>query len=124
MNSVVRFIAWRFMMKGTSLGKFSAMTLFAWLAIGVGVGAMSSLLSVMYGFESSLKDRVLKAYPHLMIKPKEGSAPIRPYEAWTKRLQEVPGAARVMPYVETEMIAQSERRTIGAVVWGIPFVDI
>jgi len=122
--SVLRFVAWRFMLKGTEKGTFSAMTLFAWLAIGVGVGAMSSLLSVMYGFESALKDRVLKAYPHIMVKPREGTTPIRNYEPWTKRLRQEKGTARVMPYVETEMIAQSSRRTIGAVVWGVPSSNV
>jgi lipoprotein-releasing system permease protein len=108
------------MMKGTEKGTFSAMTLFAWLAIGVGIGAMSSLLSVMYGFESSLKDRVLKAYPHLLIRSKVSSHPIAGYEDWTKRLRAVAGVTRAVPYIETEMIVQSERRALGAVVWGLP----
>jgi ABC-type lipoprotein release transport system permease subunit len=55
------------------------MTLFAWLAIAVGVWAMSSFLAVMYGFESSLKQRVLKAYPHIIVRPKSGSLGIRNY---------------------------------------------
>src|ERR1700749_2006398 len=109
MKSVIRWIAWRFMMKGTEKGTISAMTLFAWLAIGVGVGAMSSLLSVMYGFESSLKDRVLKAYPHLLIRSKAANQPIVGYQDWAKRLKDTPGVTRVVPYVETEMIIQSER---------------
>lgn len=96
------------------------MTLFAWLAIAVGVWAMVSFLSVMYGFEASLKERVLKAYPHMMVKRKRGSAPIAGYDQWTKKLSDVEGVTRVMPYAEGEMIVHSERRTVGAVVWGVP----
>ncbi len=118
--NVVRWVAWRFMLKGTEKGTFSAMTFFAWLAIGVGIGAMSSLLSVMYGFESTLRDRVLTAYPHLMIKPVDGSSFISKYEPWTETFQKIPGIVRAVPYLESEMIVQSDRRAIGAVVWGVP----
>jgi len=117
--SVVRYIAWRFMLKGTEKGTFSSMTLFAWLAIGVGIGAMSSLLSVMYGFESALKERVLKASPHIMVKSKGGEH-LKAYHSWTERFSKLPGVARVVPYLESEMIVQSDRRALGAVVWGIP----
>ena len=116
----VPWVAWRFMLKGTSLGKFSAMTFFAWMAIAVGTGAMSSLLSVMYGFEGALKERVLNAYPHLMIRPKEGNYPLKKHAVWTEKLSQLPHAARVMPYAETEMILQSDYRTLAGIVWGIP----
>jgi lipoprotein-releasing system permease protein len=39
-------------------------------------------------------------------------------------LQGVDGVARVMPFIEEEMIVQSARRTLGAVVRGIPVVDL
>lgn len=99
------------------------MTLFAWLAIAVGVWAMVSFLSIMYGFESSLKDRVLKAYPHVMVKRQRGSAPIAAYDAWTKKFTEIPGVTRVVPYAEAEMIVQSDRRTLGGIIWGMPIED-
>ena len=116
----VRLIAWRFMLKGTERGRFSAMTLFAWLAIGVGVGTMSTLLSVMYGLESSLRDNVLRAYPHILVRPEGATtAPIKEKEL-TEAFRKVPGVTRVTPYVETEMIAQSMVRTLGVVIWGVP----
>lgn len=95
------------------------MTLFAWIAIAVGVAAMSSLLSVMYGFEGALRDRVLTAYPHVLVRPKDSSRPVRDYEAWSKKFLETPGAERVVPFVEAEMIVQSDFRTLGGVVWGV-----
>ncbi len=96
------------------------MTLFAWVAIGVGVGTMSSLLSVMYGLETSLRDSVLRAYPHIMVRRLPGSEGHIDEPTLTRALQGQPGVERVMPYVETEMIAQSESRTMGIVVWGVP----
>jgi lipoprotein-releasing system permease protein len=100
------------------------MTLFAWLAIAVGVWAMVSFLSIMFGFETSLKERVLKAYPHVMVKRKRGSAPIAGYDEWTRKLGQISGVTKVVPYAEAEMIVQSDRRTLGGIVWGMPVENL
>ncbi|MBI4404276.1 MAG: ABC transporter permease [Deltaproteobacteria bacterium] len=114
------FIAKRFLLKGTASGAFSSLTLLSWLAIGVGVAAMSCLLSVMYGFETALKDRVLKAYPHVILKPRTGDVAITDFDSWTARLAGIPEVRRVLPYVESEMIVESQTRTLGAVLRGLP----
>lgn len=118
-----RLIAWRFMLKGTERGRFSSMTLFAWVAIGVGVGTMSSLLSIMYGLESSLRDNVLRAYPHIMIRKVAGGTAKVDVPSLTAILAKQDGVDRAVPYVETEMIAQSANRTLGIVIWGIASSD-
>lgn len=117
---VTRFIAWRFMLRGTEKGTFSPMTLFAWLAIGVGVGAMSSLLSVMYGFESSLKSKVLNAYPHIIIDSKNSSRAIPRNVDWESQLLKIPKVKRAIPFIQNEMILKTERRSVGVVIWGVP----
>lgn len=117
---VTRFIAWRFMLKGTEKGTFSAMTLFAWLAIGVGVGAMSSLLSVMYGFESSLKSKVLNAYPHIMIESKNSNRPVVHSEEVEKGIQKIPKVKKVLPFIQNEMILRTDKRSVGVVIWALP----
>ncbi|MFM8314295.1 MAG: FtsX-like permease family protein [Deltaproteobacteria bacterium] len=121
--STIKSIAWRFMMKGTEKGQFSLMTFFSWLAIGVGVAAMCGLLSVMYGFENSLKTKVLNAYPHIIVSPKEGSGAISDSESVIKKLRAEPGVVRVVPYIEREMILQSKSRTLGGVIWGLKTED-
>jgi len=96
------------------------MTLFAWLAIGVGVGAMSSLLSVMYGFESSLKNKVLNAYPHIIIGSKEPAKNIHQDRSFEATIREIPKVKKVLPFIQNEMILKTERRSLGVVVWAIP----
>ncbi len=120
MNYVIRWVAWRFMLKGTERGRFSAMTLFAWIAIGVGVGTMSSLLSVMYGLETSLKENVLRAYPHIIVRRLGGQETKIDENRFNAAFSRVSGVTRIMPYVETELIAQSHNRALGVVLWGIP----
>jgi len=117
--STIRSIAWRFMMKGTEKGQFSLMTFFSWIAIGVGVAAMGGLLSVMYGFESSLKTKVLNAYPHMIVSPKDGTGPIADNLQVFNQLKRQKGVIKVVPYIEREMILQSSSRTLGGVIWGL-----
>ncbi|NBX75898.1 MAG: FtsX-like permease family protein [Proteobacteria bacterium] len=115
-----RFIAWRFMLRGTEKGTFSAMTLFAWLAIGVGVGAMSSLLSVMYGFESSLKSKVLNAYPHIIIESENSTRSVPRIDELENSIRRISKVKRVLPFIQNEMILKTEKRSIGLVVWALP----
>jgi lipoprotein-releasing system permease protein len=121
--TIIRSIAWRFMMKGTEKGHFSLMTFFSWIAIGVGVAAMSCLLSVMYGFESSLKSKVLNVYPHIIVTPKEGGSPIQDKPDQATFLSSQPEVRRVVPYIEREMILQGTSRTLGGVIWGLKRQD-
>lgn len=121
--STIRAIAWRFMMKGTEKGHFSLLTFFSWIAIGVGVAAMAGLLSVMYGFENSLKTKVLNAYPHIIISPKEGSLPIKDDNQLLNQIKSQTGVVKVVPYIEREMIFQSQTRALGGVVWGLKQED-
>jgi lipoprotein-releasing system permease protein len=121
--STIRSIAWRFMMKGTEKGQFSLMTFFSWIAIGVGVAAMGGLLSVMYGFETSLKTKVLNAYPHIIVSPKDGTSPIADNPQIFNQLKGQPGVVRAVPYIEREMILQSSTRTLGGVIWGLKDKD-
>lgn len=112
------------MLRGTERGTFSAMTLFAWLAIGVGVGAMSSLLSVMYGFESTLKEKVLNAYPPILIGAKEEINGVQYNPQLEAQIAATPNVIRVLPYVQNEMILRSQRRSLGVVVWGLPLEQL
>lgn len=100
------------------------MTLFAWLAIGVGVGAMSSLLSVMYGFESSLREKVLNAYPHVLVGSSSRSQPIENSPGIEQQMKSLPELKKVLPYVQNEMILKTERKNSGAVIWGLPLTEI
>ena len=122
--SVNRTIAWRFLLRGTDKGRLSPMTVFAWLAIAIGVAAMCSLLAVMYGFEASLKEKVLKAYPHVIVGPRDSGSRVVPPAELSARLRGLPGVSRAVPYLEAEMIVSSPRRTVGAVVWGVPAAEL
>ncbi|MFM8313940.1 MAG: ABC transporter permease, partial [Deltaproteobacteria bacterium] len=121
--AITRNIAWRFMMKGTEKGQFSLMTFFSWTAIGVGVAAMCGLLSVMYGFENSLKTKVLNAYPHIIVSLRDSNGHLFDNPQSVKNLNSQPGVVRVVPFIEREMILQSKTRSLGGVIWGLKQPD-
>lgn len=112
------------MLRATDKGGFSAMTLYAWLAVGVGIAAMSTLLSVMYGFEGTLKERVLTAYPHVLIRSKTPRQTLKDYEYWSPKIAEVAGVERSVPFLDGEMVLEAPTRTLGAVIWGVPRSEI
>lgn len=99
------------------------MTIFVWLALGVGISAMTVLLSVMYGFEGALRDRVLTAFPHVIVTATEEGAWVRDYIPTTRKLKETSQVKRVLPFIETEMIFRSDYRTLGGIVRGIRYED-
>lgn len=109
-------------MKGTDRGRFSPLTLFAWVAIGLGVSAMTLLISIMYGFESSLKSRVLNVSPHVKITPKD-TKPFRS-ESFSQKLSGIAKVERLVPFVEAEMVVNGPERSLGAVVTGVPREEI
>jgi lipoprotein-releasing system permease protein len=119
----LKSIAFRFMLQGTEEGRFSPTTLFAWVAIAIGVAAMGSLLSVMYGFETTLRERVLKAYPHVFIRPPGDEKLIEDYLPIQEKILKIKSVKRSTPYLESEMIVQSRNRTLAGVVWGLPQED-
>lgn len=110
-------------MKGTEKGALSPMTVFAWVAISIGIAAMSILLSVMYGFEGALRDRVLTAFPHVLVKTPDGAnGPDNP--ELSEKLRTLKHAEKVEVYLEAEMILRSDYRTLGGVVRGLTFEDL
>ncbi|MCG7531664.1 lipoprotein-releasing ABC transporter permease subunit [Psychrobium sp. MM17-31] len=73
MNLTPYLIAWRFARARGGSRFLNFITLFSIGGILLGVAALIIVLSVMNGFESQLKDRILGAVPHIVIKdvPKE-----------------------------------------------------
>ncbi|MGB0832958.1 MAG: lipoprotein-releasing ABC transporter permease subunit [Psychrobium sp.] len=68
MNLTPYLIAWRFARARGGSRFLNFITLFSIGGILLGVAALIIVLSVMNGFESQLKDRILGAVPHIVIK--------------------------------------------------------
>jgi len=112
------FVARRYL---TAKGKetfLSFITVISVLGVAVGVTALIVVMSVMNGFETDLRDKILGTTAHISVLHigKEG---IRDWPAVAAKVEKVPGVAGVAPFVFMEGILSSKHDSIGVAVRGV-----
>jgi lipoprotein-releasing system permease protein len=95
----------------------SITTIFTAVGVMIGVAALTMTLSVMGGFEQSLKDRVLSLSPQVQILNSQGS--IENYAEIEKRVGIVPGVNGSDAYIIGQAMLSSGRGIGGVVVRGV-----
>jgi lipoprotein-releasing system permease protein len=90
------------------------------LGVAVGVAALITVLSVMNGFETELRERLLSLSAHatLTLGGQSGQA-IPDWQARIAQLQGSPGLSGAAPYLETDAMLSKESSMSGAIVRGI-----
>jgi lipoprotein-releasing system permease protein len=87
------------------------------IGVAIGVAALITVLSVMYGFDAELKDKILGFSSHVDIQGQGDS--IAGWHDWLKRAETLPGVAEVAPYVSTQVLATFASRATGAMLKGV-----
>jgi lipoprotein-releasing system permease protein len=87
------------------------------LGVAVGVAALITVLSVMNGFETELRSRLLSVSAHAVINA--GGAPIGDWRSSLARLQGSPGLAGAAPFLDTDAMLSKGAAMSGAVMRGI-----
>jgi len=95
----------------------SITTIFTAVGVMIGVAALTMTLSVMGGFEQSLKERVLALSPQVQILNSQGS--IDNYADIEKKLTVVPGVNGSDAYIIGQAMLSSGRGIGGVVVRGV-----
>ncbi len=95
----------------------SITTIFTAVGVMIGVAALSVTLSVMGGFEQSLKERVLSLSPQVQILNSQGS--IDNYAEIEKKVAGVPGVNGSDAYIVGQAMLSSGRGIGGVVVRGV-----
>lgn len=117
LNAVELFVGLRYLRAKRRTRFVSFITLISLLGIALGVAALIVILSVMNGFESDLRSRLLSMSAHGSVAATEG-----PTENW-QALQEVitgtDGIVAAAPFVEMEGMIQAERELFAVIVHGI-----
>ena len=90
------------------------------LGVAVGVAALITVLSVMNGFETELRERLLSLSAHatLTLGGESGQA-IPDWRARIGQLQGSPGLTGAAPYLETDAMLSKQSSMSGAIVRGI-----
>jgi lipoprotein-releasing system permease protein len=104
-------------------GFISVISGFSFLGIMLGVATLIVVMAVLNGFRNELLDKILGFNGHAMISMVDGS-PIRDFDALSQRLTAVNGVKSVMPFVEGQALASSQRNNTGALVRGVHEADI
>ncbi len=112
------FIATRYLLSAGSDLFVSIITLISIGGVAVGVMALIVVISVMNGFETDMRDKILGTTAHIQIFhiDREG---IDGYEKMADEVAEVEGVEGVAPFVFLEGILSSKNDSIGAVIRGI-----
>ena len=90
------------------------------LGVAVGVAALITVLSVMNGFETELRERLLSLSAHATLTPLgESGQAIPDWRARIGQLQGSPGLTGAAPYLETDAMLSKQSSMSGAIVRGI-----
>jgi lipoprotein-releasing system permease protein len=106
-------LVWRPRMPATLL-----MTLISIGGVAIGVWALTVVLSVMSGFETDLKDKILGTRSHGMVL-KYGENDFPEWRQVREQVLAVPGIAGATPFLYREVMISADQQLTGAVLDGI-----
>ncbi|MFK5950057.1 MAG: lipoprotein-releasing ABC transporter permease subunit [Methylococcales bacterium] len=95
----------------------SFITLTSVLGIALGVTALIAVLSVMNGFESELRDRILGMTSHTTISGRSGK--LYDWQQLEKEVSGKPHVIGVAPFVKGQVMINAGRRVSGTLIRGI-----
>lgn len=95
----------------------SFITLTSVLGIMLGVTALITVLSVMNGFESELRRRILGMTSHVTVTGIDGK--LYAWQAVAERLQDYPHLVGSAPFVEGQVMLTFERQVSGTMLRGV-----
>ncbi len=111
------FIAARYVRSRRRRGFISFISLASMLGIAVGVAALIVILSVMNGFETELRARLLSMAAHASLSsPRVG---LQDWSVLAERLSDEPNVAGISPFVNVEAMLGSGARLRPALIRGV-----
>jgi len=112
-----RMVAMRYLKPRRKEGFVSLIAGFSLLGIALGVATLIVVMSVMNGFREELMSRILGLNGHLGVFSVERS--ISDFDPLAARLRNVPGVISATPMIERQVMVNSRRTALGAMVRGM-----
>ena len=110
-----RFIALRYLLRRQGLFAFIT-TLIGVAGVSVGVAALITTLSVMNGFQTDIKDKIIGAQSHILI---FGRMNPETYEKKIAQIRELPLVQAAAPHIYGQGIITYAGQSLGLVVRGL-----
>ncbi|MCX7990956.1 MAG: lipoprotein-releasing ABC transporter permease subunit [Proteobacteria bacterium] len=111
------YVAFRYLKAKRKQTFISFITLISILGVILGVMALIVVLSVMSGFQKSLREKILGANAHIIVLNYEG--PFNNYDDVMKKIKEVKGVEESAPFIISQVMLSSGERSTGVVLKGI-----
>ena len=110
-----RFVALRYLTRRKGL--FAIITTLIGVAgVSVGVAALITTLSVMNGFQTDIKEKVIGAQSHILV---FGRMPAGAYEEHIKQIEQIPLVEAAAPHIYGQAILSYDGQSVGLVVRGL-----
>lgn len=116
-QSVELLIGFRYLLSKKRSGFVSFISSISLVGVGLGVAALITILSVMNGFESELRDRLLSMSAHGAVFAREGQ--LQAWEHVEQVTASTDGVAAAAPYVEVEGMVRAGSALQSVLVNGI-----
>jgi lipoprotein-releasing system permease protein len=111
------FIGGRYLRTKQKHAFISLITLLSIAGVAVGVMALIVVISVMAGFESDLKDRILGIESHIVLTKKGGS--FFDYRKVSSLIEENEQVAASSPFIHSQVMIKSQTNASGAILRGV-----
>ncbi len=110
-----RFVALRYLTRRKGL--FAIITTLIGVAgVSVGVAALITTLSVMNGFQSDIKTKVIGAQSHILV---FGRMPANTYPEQIRKIEQIPSVEAAAPHIYGQAILSYDGQSVGLVVRGL-----
>ena len=110
-----RFVALRYLTRRKGL--FAIITTLIGVAgVSVGVAALITTLSVMNGFQSDIKTKVIGAQSHILV---FGRMPASTYSEQIRKIEQIPSVEAAAPHIYGQAILSYNGQSVGLVVRGL-----
>ncbi len=112
-----RLLAWRYLRTRRQEGLISAVTLFSFLGIVLGVGTLIVVMAVMTGFRERLVDQIVAFSGHIVVESKKGFSDEEVMKL-SELIESFPTVERVTPLLEEQVMLTARGNAQAALVRG------
>ena len=117
-----RLLAFRYLRSRKRTGFVSVIAGFSFLGIMLGVATLIIVMSVMNGFRSELMGRVLGLNGQMGVYPEWGDR-LSDYESRMKIVSDIDGVERVVPVIDSQVMASAGDSSSGVMIRGMRAED-
>jgi len=87
------------------------------VGVAIGVAALIVVMSVMYGFDAELKNKILGFSSHVDIQGPDDT--LANWQPWLEQAESLAGVAKAAPYISSQVLANQGSHSTGAILKGV-----